>query len=251
MLESGGMNPERTSMNRTAQLTLAWSGFALLGFAVGGLVLGRFVPPWTSPQDSAAKVAEIYADHPGQLRAALVLVLAGVGLIGVWGVSMAAQTRRKEGIFPALTYCQLTCTAAATALIMLMTCLWATAAFRAGDVSPEITQTLNDAAYIILLATWVPFTVWTWSVGLTVLLDRSDSPVYPRWAGYLSMWAGLLYVPGNTVWFFKDGAFGWTGVICLYVPFAAFGIWVVVLTLLTIRNIKGGLVHEQDLQPTT
>src|SRR5438105_7406914 len=91
---------ERRSMNRTAQLIMAWSGFAMLGLIVAGILLGRFVPPWTSPHDSAQKVAHIYAAHTGQIRAGAVFTLCGFGLIGVWGVCMAAQTRRKEGVFP-------------------------------------------------------------------------------------------------------------------------------------------------------
>jgi hypothetical protein len=250
-LTSDGGQFERRSMNRTAQLTLAWSGIAMLVMILGGLLLARYLFPWTSPGDSAEEVARIYEEHSGRIRAGVVFTLTGFGLIAVWGVCMAAQTRRKEGVFPALTYAQLTCMSVGAACLMLQSCFWATAAFRAGDISPEITQTLNDAGYITLLATWLPFTAWTWVLGLSVLLDRSDAPVYPRWAGYLSLWAGLLYVPGNTVWFFKSGAFGWTGAICLYVPIVSFGIWVAVFTLLTIRNINGGLVHEQDLEPAT
>lgn len=242
---------DRASMNRTSQLVLAWSGFGMLALILGGLLVGRFLPPWVMPHHSADKAAQIYADHPGQIRFAVVLTLTGFGLIAVWGVSLAAQTRRKEGVFPALTYCQLTCMAAGTALLMLQSCLWATAAFRAGEISPEITQMLNDAAYITLLATWMPFACWAWALAASILLDKSDSPVYPRWSAYVCIATGIMDIPGNTVWFFKDGAFGWAGAICLYVPIAGFGIWAATFTLLTVRNIKSGLVHEQDLQPAS
>jgi hypothetical protein len=172
-------------------------------------------------------------------------------LIGVWGVSLAAQTRRKEGAFPVLTYAQISTMATGTAMLMTQSCLWATATFRPGDISPQITQTLNDAGYITLLATWVPFAAWNWALGLSILLDHSGTPVFPRWSGYLCMVAGLMDIPGNTVWFFKSGAFDWAGAICLYVPIAGFGAWVCAFTWLTIQNINAGMVHEQDLNPAT
>lgn len=239
---------DRRSMNRTSQLVIAWSGFAMLALILGGLLIGRFLPPWVMPHHSAEKAADIYSEHSGQIRFAVVLTLTGFGLIGVWGAGLAAQTRRKEGVFPVLTYCQLTCMAAGTALLMLQSCLWAVAAFRAGEISPEITQTLNDAAYIVLLSTWMPFACWAWALAAAILLDKSDNPVYPRWSAYVCIATGIMDVPGNTVWFFKDGAFGWAGAICLYVPIAGFGVWVAVMTILTVRNIKSGLVHEQQVE---
>ena len=236
-------------MNRTAQLIAAWCGPVMLLTILFGLLLGRFLFPWISPEDSAQQIAHVFQTHTDRIRIALAFTLCGFGMIGVWGVSVAAQTRRKEGVFPVLTYAQISCMATGTALLMAQSCLWATAAFRPDEVSPETTRMLVDAGYIMLLATWVPFAAWNWALGLSILLDRSGYPVYPRWAGYLCIWAGLCDIPGNTVWFFKDQPFSWAGYVSLYVPIGAFGVWVVAFSWLTIRNIRGGLVHEQDLQP--
>lgn len=235
-------------MNRTAQLVSMICGPLLLVMLVGGLVAGRYLFPWTAPDDSAQEIAATYAEHKDRIRIACIFLLAGFGLIAIWGASLATQIRRKEGVFPVLTYMQLVGMALGPACLMVATCFWATAAFRPGEINPEITQTLNDLGYITLLSTWLPFTMWTVALGLSVLLDRSDQPVFPRWSGYLSIWAGLCYVPGNTVWFFKDGAFDWTGVICLYTPIGSFGIWVAVFSWLTWQNIQSGLVHTQDLK---
>lgn len=239
---------EGARMNRTAQLIIMWCGPLMLSFLLFGLIFGRYLFPWTAPADSAEQVAATYAEHKDRIRVAVCFTLSGFGLIAIWGASVAAQVRRKEGVFPVLTYVQLVAMAAGAACLMVSSCFWAVAAFRPAEIDPQITQALNDAGYITLLSTWLPFTAWTVALGLAVLLDRSDHPVFPRWSGYFSIWAGLLYVPGNTVWFFKDGAFGWRGVICLYTPIGAFGIWVAVFTWLTWLNIKAGLVHEQDLK---
>jgi hypothetical protein len=239
---------ESARMNRTAQLLITYTGVLFLAMLVFGLVFGRYLFPWTSPDDSAQEIAATYTEHKDRIRVACIFLLTGFGLIGIWGASLAAQCRRKEGVFPVLTYVQLVCMAMGPACLMIATCFWAVASFRPGEINPQITQTLNDAGYITLLSTWCPFTLWTIALGLSILLDRSENPVYPRWSAYLAIWAGLCYVPGNTVWFFKDGAFGWTGVICLYTPIGSFGIWVAVFTYLTWQNINRGLVHHQDLK---
>ncbi|MGQ0844590.1 MAG: hypothetical protein ACT4QF_10680 [Sporichthyaceae bacterium] len=245
------IDAEAARMNRTAQMLVVVCGPLLLAMLVGGLVFGRYLFPWIGPGDSAEEVAATYAEHRDRIRVAIVFTLSGFGLISVWGASVAAQVRRKEGVFPVLTYVQLVTMALGPACLMVSSCFWAAAAFRAGEVSPEITQTLNDLGYITLLSTWLPFSAWCFALGLSILLDRSATPVFPRWAAYLSIWAGLCYVPGNTVWFFKDGAFGWTGVICLYLPIGSFGIWVAVFSWLTYQNIQRGLVHQQELSPAT
>jgi hypothetical protein len=238
--------PEAARMNRAAQLVMTWTGFAMLGMILFGMLLGRYLFPWTSPHDSAATVAQIYQDHADRIRWSIVFILSGFGLIQVWGACLAAQTRRKEGLYPVLTYVQIGSMSVGAALLMAQSCLWATAAFRPGSTSPQITQALNDAGYITLLSTWMPFAAWAWALGLAILLDRTDHPAFPRWAGWLSIWAGLADVPGNAVWFFKSGAFGWQGVVCLYVPIGGFGIWVTAFTLLNFQNIRGGLVHHQE-----
>ncbi|MET9248809.1 hypothetical protein [Nonomuraea sp. NPDC003709] len=238
---------DRRSMSRNSQLLIAWCGPAMVVlFLIGSVWLARYFPPAIHPSDSAQQVAQYYQENATAIRVGLVFSCLAYALMGVWGVCMAVQTRRKEGLFPALTYVQLTCMAAGTAQIVVNCGLWATAAFRAGEVSPEITQAFNDAAYIILLGTWMPFTIWAVALGLNILLDKTDAPVFPRWTGYFSIWAGVCFIPGGTVWFFKDGPFGWTGVVCLWVPFVVFGIWVLYFSYLSMRNVRGGFVHEQE-----
>jgi hypothetical protein len=235
-------------MSRHSQMMVVWSApLCIVAFIIGSVWLGGYFPPRIHPSDTAEQVARYYHDNALSIRIGLVFTMIAYSLMCVWGVAMASQTRRKEGMFPTLTYLQLTCMAAGTAQIVVNTGLWAAASFRAGEIAPEITQALNDAGFIILLGTWFPFTVWAIALGLGILLDKSDTPVYPRWSGYFSVWAGIGFVPGGTVWFFKSGPFGWTGVVCMYVPFAVFGAWLLYFAYQTAQNVKRGYVNVQDL----
>jgi hypothetical protein len=239
---------DRRSMSRTSQLILAYCGWGMFAcFLPGFVILGRYFPAAIKANQSAGQTAAFYAHHTTQIRIGLLFCLVLLGLMGTWGVSMATQFRRKEGLYPALTYAQLTAMAAGTAQCVVNVGLWAVAAYRPGQIDPQITQAFNDAGWLLLMGTWITFTIWAIALGLAVLLDKSANPVYPRWAGYLSVWAGLLYAPGGLLWFFKSGAGSWRGAIALYTPWTAFGIWIITFTLLTIRNIKNGAVHEQVL----
>jgi hypothetical protein len=237
-------------MNRTAQLIcVACAPLFLILFGIGSVWLARYFPPAIRPNWNALQVAHYYAAHTTAIRIGLVFTVCAYGLMATWGVAMACQTRRKEGMFPALTYVQLVNMAAGTAQIVVMAGVWAAAAYRPLQVSPEITQTLNDVGWMLLLGTWITFTIWAIALGLAVLLDKSNSPVFPRWSGYLSIAAGVLFIPGSGVWFVKHGAFGWEGAIALWMVFIEFGIWVAVFSYLTYRNIKAGYVNEQELGP--
>ncbi|WP_433566617.1 hypothetical protein ACQP1O_16285 [Nocardia sp. CA-151230] len=38
-------------------------------------------------------------------------------------------------------------------------------------------------------------------------------------------WAATLITPAGLVLFFKDGPFAWNGIVGIYIPLAAFAIW--------------------------
>jgi len=241
---------ERQSMNRRAQLVCVACGPGMIiFFAIGSIWLGHFFPPAVGESATARQVAHWYAAHTTSIRWGCLFSMVAYGLMCSWGVCVAVQTRRKEGMFPALTYGQLTAMAAGTAQIVVMTGLWAAAALRPGQIDPQITQALNDAGWLILMGTWVTFSTWAFFVGLAILLDKSSTPVFPRWSGYMSFAEGILIIAGSGCWFFKHGAFSWEGAICLYMVFAVFGFWVLYFSYASFQNVKRGFVHEQDLSP--
>lgn len=237
-----------SEMNRKAQMICVWLGPAMfILYGIGGIWLARYLPPDIHPNDSAQTVANWYVENQDRIRIGLVFIILAFGCIGFWGICMCVQTRRKEGLFPALTYAQLVGMAGGTGLLMVQVGMWAAAAWRPGEIPATTTQTLNDIGWMLLLGTWFPFTIWCIALGLSILLDPSDNPTFPRWSGYLSVWMGLGFVPGSCTWFFKDGAFSWVGAAALYVPFITFAIWVIAFTWLSYGNIKRGYVHEQPM----
>jgi hypothetical protein len=231
-------------MNRRAQLICAWCGPLLtVLFFIGAVLLGRFIPPWTRPHYNAQHIAHIYALHHTRILVGAFIAIISMSLIIPWGVSIAAQTRRKEGSFPVLSYVQLMCVAVGTAVVVLMCMMWAVAAFRPHEYAPQTVMALNDVAYFLFLFTWPPFSLWTASVALAIFLDTSGEPAYPRWIGWLSIWTTILFVPAGLMAFFKHGAFSWAGLMTLYVPVGIFFVWLAGMSYTTIQNIRRGQHH--------
>ncbi|HEX4107920.1 MAG TPA: hypothetical protein VHX88_07270 [Solirubrobacteraceae bacterium] len=232
-------------MNRRAQLICICCGPVLMVlFAIGWVGLGRFLPPWVGARDSPAQTARIFWDHADRIRIGVVFTILSMGMLAPWGSALAAQTRRREGRFPVLAYAQVTCIGAATAMILAACVFWGVATYRPHAVSPQLVQLCHDVGWFFFLYTWPAFSLWAAFVGLAILLDQVEYGVYPRWAGYLSIFVALDIAPGGIIIFFKHGAFSWSGAIALYVPVGAFFIWLVAMTTLTLKNIQKGL-HEE------
>ena len=228
-------------MDRRVQTICLWAGVAaILGFLIGAVAIGRFVPPFIHPSDSAAEVAASYAEHADRVRFGAMITMIGLSFLFPWGVAVAARTRSIEGPVPSLTYVQLGSAAISTLIVVLMPMFWALAAFRAGEVSPETTRAFSDVGFFLIVWPYAPFSIWVASVGLAILLDPSrESPIYPRWVGYYSFWNALVYVPAGIMSFFQEGPFSWSGVFALYLPLTAFFTWMVIVSVYTLRGIRG------------
>ena len=93
------------------------------------------------------------------------------------------------------------------------------------DRSPVSTQTSNDVASTIFYWGVSPGVVECAAMGIAVLLDRSERPLFPRWVGYVDLAVALAYAGGAPAIFVKTGAFGWDGLFSLWLPFAGFSVW--------------------------
>jgi hypothetical protein len=229
--------PVSVRARRNAQLICVWCGPVLLvavGIAI--VVLAGFVPG-PSPATSAAQINARYLHNLGGIRAGMCLEMAGVALIAPWGAALAVQTHRGNPGTAIFTVTQIVCVAATTIIAVLAPIAWGFASFRAGSQSPELTRTLNDLGWLIFIFDWSPFAVWYASVGLAIIMDHSDKPVFPRWAAYLSFWTAFLSAPGGLTIFFKTGPLAYNGLLSLWIPLGVFGIWITAMTVLVIRAI--------------
>jgi len=233
-----GNETEGRRINATAQRICAWCGplFALIFFIGFGVIAG-FIPP-PSPGASAEHVAAVFRGNPNSIRLGLVVSMYSGALTVPWIAAISVQLRRIEGRHSPLTYAQLGLGALLPLEFIVPIYFWETAAYRPTR-SPEAVQTLNDLG-------WLPFTGLVYTIvlqavviGLAVLLDTRDEPIFPRWLGYFSIAAAVLFFPAGLDVFFRDGPLAWNGVIAWWVLLVTFFVWVVVLSVLLLKAIRG------------
>jgi hypothetical protein len=208
--------------------------------AVGALLIGRFIPPFMNPADTAVVVAAKYAEHATRARLGAIVSTFGLSLIVPFGAEIAARTRRLEPSRPVLTYIQLASIAVASVFVVLTCTVWALTAFRPAQYPPEIVRYSNDLAYFLFIFTWPPFTIWFLAIAAAALSD-GHPPAFPRWVGYLSIWLSVQIAGGSLIPFFTTGPFAYNGLFALYLPVALFFAWVVAMTV---------VMHRADREPT-
>lgn len=203
-------------------------------FGVGLVAIAGMVPA-NSPSESAREIVDFYADNATAVRIGMVLAMAGSGFFIPWGISLATQTRRGAPQHPILFHIQVACSVGACMLGVMFVIFGGLASFRPGEIAPDTTQMLNDALWFCWVFPGSYFVIWSVVVGIAILLDKHDDPVFPRWAGYFSVWAGLTYIPGCMALFFKSGPFAYNGLFVWWVPTVVFFFWILPMAYLTIR----------------
>jgi hypothetical protein len=172
-----------------------WSGPVLVVLFSAGLIpLARFFPP-PSPAADAASVAALYRDHATSIRLGCFAMIIGLVFLVPWGIALAAWTRRIPAVSSALVSGQWVCLAVSTALIEIIPTVWAVAAYRAGVISADVTQTVNDFGWFLLLFAWPPFSLWSILVALAIFSDTREQPLFPRWSAYLSCGTRYCWCP--------------------------------------------------------
>jgi hypothetical protein len=214
-------------------------GFALIFLAL--LVAHWF--PLPAAHHTAAYIGRFYRDHTDGIRLGAVLLTAGAALLAPIGAVTAVQMKRIEGQFSPLTYLAIGMSAAATLAITVTSFFWWTAAYRP-DRDPVVTQSWNDAGWLCITAVIFIFNMWLWAFAAAVFTDKRDQPLFPRWLGYLTVWATILLFPSLLCIWLKSGAFAWNGVASLYLAFVAVGVWFGALIVNLLRVIRE---HEREL----
>lgn len=229
-------------MNRRAQLAcLAGGPLLALSFLVGSILIGRFLPPFVAPGDSAQMVAQLYVQRADFVRAGAFITILGMTLLVPYATAIAVQFRRTEGGYPILTYVQVATGAVCTSVVICMCMFWAVAAYRPGDTAPDVTRALNDIAYFFFVFMFPPFSLWVLAIGAAILMHPDDGePVYPRWVAYFNIWTAMLFIPAGMIAFFKRGPFAWNGILALYMPLAVFFVWMAIMCVYTVRNVNRG-----------
>jgi hypothetical protein len=230
------------TMNARNQRLCIWCGavFALL-FFVGFGVIARFIPP-PNPANGAAVVAAMYRHHANAIRLGMVVSMFGLVFWVPFVAAISTQLKRIEGKHSPLTYAELGLGAILPAAFFPALYFFETAAFRVGRPDALI-QILNDMG-------WLPFTGIIYAifleniiVALAVFSDKRADPIYGRGVAYFNIVCAVLYCPACLDVFSTHGSLAWNGLWSWWLSLVSFFVWLIVMTVVTIRAIAN---QERD-----
>ena len=225
-------------MNQKTQLLCAHSGIAfalLLGLGIFGIAGWM---PLVDPAWDAATLSQMFQDNQTRIRIGATVMAMGAVFWWSFAAAIAMQMKRIEGSVHPLAYVQMAASSGGIIALLIPAYMWLALAYRPETTSPETLQLINDFAWLTFIGMFPPGVLQNLALGICILSDKSDKPVYPRWFAYVCFWAAAGFLPTALLPFFHGGPFAWNGAIGFWIPATAFFGWIVLAWWATVRAIR-------------
>jgi hypothetical protein len=221
-----------------AQIILIWWALItmwIFGFALW--VLMRMVPP-PSPNLPASVIVEFYRTNAVRIRIGAMITSWTSAFMVPLAIVISAQMLRFEKGIPLLAIAQVIGGATMSMFLVFPPMIYGIAAFTP-DRAPDVTAMLHEMGSLVLVTTdqYYMFQLFA-IIYLCFSMPPDKLSPFPRWLGWLSLCAGIIYEVGPLGFIFKRGPFAWDGMIVFWLPFVTFGIWITVLSVLLLAKIK-------------
>ncbi|MCB5944261.1 hypothetical protein [Acidocella sp. KAb 2-4] len=207
----------------------------IFGLALAFLI--QMIP--TPPADwSPAQVAAMYASRGPTMRLGCAIAAWTSGFMVPLAVVIYAQLSRLEKGTPVWSTLQLVGGIMMSIFLVLPPIFWGAAAFHP-DRAIDATAVMNDLANLTLVTTdqYYMFQMVPIAVIALTTPPQHDS-AFPRWVGWVTIWAGLIFEVGPFGFLFKTGVFAWNGLFVFWFPLTFFGAWIGVMAWSLLRAIR-------------
>lgn len=229
-------------MNKGMQKFGACCSFISMAVFFAGLITAGFFPT-LAPSLTPPQLAEIYkANQMGILLGGLIIVIAS-GFCGPFLAAIFLQLRRMEGSRPIGAYGQLASGIANIQFFIFPGLLFVVAAYRP-DRPVEVLSALNDLAFVVTMLPWTVGAMQCVCIGWSVLTHGTRTTPYPRWVGYFNIWIAIGMATSSVIPFFKVGPFAWNGLVGFWIPAVVFGLWELVMGIMTLRAVNNDTLDE-------
>jgi hypothetical protein len=255
MPDTGENDPEGRELSRATtrrvdgEVILLWTlPVALIIWVACFFLFPGFNPPM-SPTMPAEQVAAFYRDpaHLPEIRYSMIVFnWFGVCLVPILTL-IVLQIRRMAHRTPIFSYAMLGCVAGAPTLFLIANVCWLLAAFRP-ERSPELTQLLNDFAWITFTIV-VPFLIGQSVIlALAIYFDDQPHPIFNRWVAHFNLLVAATLVPAAFVGLALTGPLAWDGFLSFWVKNVAIAVWIVVMGVVLGQAVyrERALYHRQD-----
>ena len=232
-------------INAKAQRIVLIISAAFIPMFVIGLSLVQAMPP-RSATLSADEIARIYTEHQDSAQIGAMILMFGAVAYGIFGaVRIMWVWRLESGRFPVLTGITGFMIAIDATLVTLCFSSYAAVAFRADTRPPEVTLALLDQVSFLLVFPVSPMIVGLAAMAFAVFQDKTK--LFPRWLGWVCLFAAVFKIPAGFIGFFKDGPFAWDGLIGNYLIGALYALAAIAMTVCFWKAIS----KEERLQRAT
>lgn len=229
-------------MTRSIELLCAHSGLAFAGLlGMGAFVVAGWLPP-VDPTITALDLAALFENERTRIRIGASILALGSVFWWSFAVAIGQQMKRIEGRSHPLAQLQMLTSTGTAMVVLLASYLWLAIAFRP-EVPAGAMQLLNDYAWLMFVGAYPPIVMQNLCVTAAILgrHEQPERPPYPRWAGFVSLWCAILYLPGILIPFFKTGPFAWNDLLAFWMVASVLFLWILVFWRLTVSAIKSDL----------
>jgi hypothetical protein len=235
----------------TYDLISAWcGGFGfLVTFILFWVILGHNLPN-PSPALSATDLSARYIQHLSSIRLGFIVSLIAVVFYMPWTCLLSKQMAIIEGPSRTLTYLQLIGGALTVMVVSFSAMFWAVAAFRP-ERDPQLILLLTDLGWLCIDLQYACTTLQMIAAALVGLSDKRETPLFPRWVCWLTIWSGCSFLPASLTGVFKTGPFAWDGILSYYIPYACWLGWYFVATVYMIKEVNRRVRDYETALPST
>ena len=221
-----------------------WRACALMGpvfltaFIICWGVLGYNIPP--IPADfTADQMAEHFRTNANQVRAGM----AGAMLFGClylpWTLSISKVMHwiNPQENNDMLATLQMWGGGLTVVPLVTSSVFWMTGAYRPEALTPATLQMLYDQGWLLIDMFYFITTIPMVAIGVAGLTDRRAKPLFPRWACWYSIWAGLSFLFELLMPFFKTGLFARQGWLNFWVEFVVWFAYILIISYFLLKAI--------------
>jgi len=135
-----------------------------------------------------------------------------------------------------------------TVPLVLPPIFWGVAAYDP-DRAPEATAVIHQLGHLTMW-TACQWYVLLWIPIAAICLQPKDDPnsPFPRWFGYFSIWAVIMFSAGAIAFIPRTGPFAWNGLFVFWVPASIWAAWNTFMITLLVRALKRQ--HSDDVPAT-
>ena len=234
----------------SAQLVSLWMA-AVFGVILlaAFLLFPGFFPPMP-PDLTARQVAAFYAQHQAMIWLSMITVNFCAIMLMPFFMVIVYQMKRMATPTQVLAYAYLSAAVSGATLIALADLFWLVAAFRP-DRDPQVTQLLNDLAWITFTVPVGMIIAQMATLALAIRLDDQPRPVFPRWVAAFNIAIAVAVAPSAFAAVFHTGPLAWNGAVSFWLRVCAYVLYVAVMFFVVRGAVRRQHQEEREQEERT